>query len=261
MLTYTKKDVTKIRLASMLASEVLEMIEPYIKPTIATGEIDALCFKYITNILKATPACLGYYGFPKSICVSINEVVCHGIPKYNHIVKEGDIVNIDVAVLKEGFYGDTSKMFYAGEAAANSKELCIVVQESLYLAIRSIKPGIRLRTIGKDIQAYVEDKNYSVVKEYCGHGIGSKFHEEPQIPHYNTYDNGVLLKEDMAFTIEPMINAGESYTYVEKDGWSVKTKDHSLSAQYEHTILVTKDGCEIMSLRAEEPLSKHIHNL
>ncbi|PHN16293.1 type I methionyl aminopeptidase [Candidatus Tremblaya phenacola] len=263
MLSYSKaqKEVTKIRLASSLAADVLEMVTSYIKPSITTGELDAFCFMYITTIQKAIPASLGYYGFPKSICVSINEVVCHGIPKYNHIIKEGDIANIDVAVLKEGYYGDSSKMFYVGEAIYIYKELCIVTQECLYLAIRSIKPGIRLRTIGKTIQSYVEHKGYSVVKDFCGHGIGRKLHEDPHIPHYNTPDNGLILKEGMVFTIEPMVNAGERYVLVEEDGWSVKTKDHSLSAQYEHTILVTKDGCEIMSLRTEEPLSIYIHSI
>lgn len=247
------EEIKKMRIVGRLAAEVLEMIEQYIVPGITTAELDCLCHNYIVNEQKAISACLGYQGFPKSVCISINEVVCHGIPS-NQILKDGDIVNIDVSIIKNNYYSDTSKMFFVGKPNFLAKNLCFVAKNSLYLAIKIIKPGTKLNTIGHKIQKYVEKKNFSVVRKYCGHGIGKKFHEQPYILHYNTSDNGIFLKEGMTFTIEPMINAGTKDTIVMKDGWTVKTKDNNLSAQYEHTIAVTKDGCEVLTLRKDEKI-------
>lgn len=246
------KEIEKMRINGCLAAEVLEMIEKYITPGINTEELDFICYNYITNKQKAIPACLGYQGFPKSICISINDTVCHGIPSKKEILKNGDIVNIDVSLVKDGFYSDTSKMFIVGKSKKIARNLCNVAKKSLYLAIKIIKPGIKLRKIGYTIQKYVEKNNFSVVREYCGHGIGKKFHENPQILHYDSYDYGIIIQPGMIFTIEPMINEGHHDIFMMKDGWTVKTKDGSLSAQYEHTILVTKKGCDILTLRKEE---------
>ncbi|WP_367680369.1 type I methionyl aminopeptidase [Candidatus Fukatsuia anoeciicola] len=254
----TPKDINNMRAAGRLAAEVLEIIESYIKPGISTGKLDRLCHHHITYYQQAIPACLGYQGFPKSVCISVNEVVCHGIPNDDKILKDGDIVNIDVTVIKNGFHGDTSKVFFVGKPSILGQYLCHITQESLYLAIRLVKPGIRLGTLGKAIQKFVEAKKFSVVREYCGHGIGRGFHEPPQVLHYDTDDNGVILEPGMAFTIEPMVNAGGSHIYNMSDGWTVKTKDHSLSAQYEHTLVVTDNGCEIMTWRKDESISSNI---
>ncbi len=256
----SQNEIKKIRLASKLASKVLEMIECYIKPGISTGDLDKICYEYIIFKQKAIPASLGYQGFPKSICTSVNEVVCHGIPDFNKKLKNGDIINIDISILKDGFYADTSKMFLVGNTKIIGQRLCKITKNCLNLAIKIIKPGIRLKLIGKTIQNFVESENFSVVREYCGHGIGKKFHEDPPILHFNTDDGGVILKEGMIFTIEPMINAGSKNISIMKDGWTVKTKDHCLSAQYEHTILVTSDGCEIMTLRSDDNLPRIIHH-
>ncbi|CUX95971.1 Methionine aminopeptidase [Candidatus Mikella endobia] len=254
-------DIAQMRIAGRLAAEVLEIIKPYIKIGVSTGELDSLCHQYITKTQHAISASLGYHGFPKSVCISVNEVVCHGIPCYKKKLKTGDILNIDVAVIKNGFYGDTSKMFMVGKPTIIGKRLCQITKESLYLAISMVRPGIRLRTLGKAIQQFVESKNFSVVREYCGHGIGKNFHEYPQVLHYDADDGGVVLKPGMVFTIEPMVNAGDYRIHTMKDGWTVKTKDRSLSAQYEHTVVVTEDGCEILTLNTDDTLPKIIHHL
>ncbi|MFG6076518.1 type I methionyl aminopeptidase [Erwinia sp. OPT-41] len=251
----TPEEIAKMRVAGRLAAEVLEMIEEHVKPGVSTGELDRLCHDYIVNTQQAVSASLGYHGFPKSVCISVNEVVCHGIPSDDKILKDGDIVNIDVTVIKDEYHGDTSKMYIVGKPTIQGERLCRVTQESLYLALRMVKPGIRLRTIGREIQKFVEAQDFSVVREYCGHGIGKGFHEEPQVLHYDADDGGVVLQAGMAFTIEPMVNAGDYRIRSMKDGWTVKTKDRSLSAQYEHTIVVTETGCEIMTLRKDDTIS------
>ncbi|MDR0806134.1 MAG: type I methionyl aminopeptidase [Enterobacteriaceae bacterium] len=250
----TPEDIEKMRVAGRLAAEVLEMIEPYVKPGVTTAELDRICDDYIVNTQHAVSACLNYHGFPKSVCISVNEVVCHGIPSDEKKLKDGDIVNIDVTVIKDGFHGDTSKMYFVGKPTILGERLCRVTQESLYLALRMIKPGIRLRTLGKAIQQYVEAQGFSVVREYCGHGIGEGFHEEPQVLHYDADDGGVVLQKGMTFTVEPMVNAGDYRIRSMKDGWTVKTKDRSLSAQYEHMIAVTDTGCEILTLRKDDTI-------
>lgn len=250
----TPEEIEKMRVAGRLAAEVLEMIEEHVKPGVSTGELDRICHDHITNKQQAISACLGYHGFPKSVCISINEVVCHGIPTDERILKDGDIVNIDVTVIKDDYHGDTSKMFIVGKPTILGERLCRVTQESLYLALKMVKPGIRLRTLGREIQKFVEAQDFSVVREYCGHGIGKGFHEEPQVLHYDADDGGVVLQAGMAFTIEPMVNAGDYRIRSMKDGWTVKTKDRSLSAQYEHTIVVTENGCEIMTLRKDDTI-------
>lgn len=198
-----------MRVAGRTAAEVLEMIEPYVKPGVSTGELDRICNDYIVNEQKAISACLGYHGYPKSVCISVNEVVCHGIPDDGKLLKDGDIVNIDVTVIKDDFHGDTSKMFIVGKPTILGERLCRITQESLYTALRMVKPGINLRTIGAAIQKFVEAEGFSVVREYCGHGIGRGFHEEPQVLHYDSPETNVVLKPGMTFTIEPMVNAGK----------------------------------------------------
>ncbi len=258
----TQAEIDKIRIACQLSAEVLLMIEPFVKEGVTTGELDKICHDYIIEKQKGIPACLGYHGFPKSVCISINEVVCHGIPSDSKKLKKGDIVNIDVTVIKDGYFGDNSKMYFVGEPSIKDKRLCEVTQESMYRAIEIVKPGIRLREIGRVIQQYAEAAGFSVVREYCGHGVGSEFHCEPQVLHYLGDDGGVVLQEGMVFTIEPMINAGRKETRLMKDGWTVKTKDRSHSAQYEHQIVVTKTGCEILTYREEEKdrISNIIHH-
>lgn len=253
-------EISKMRIAGKLAANVLEIIKSHVKPGISTGEIDDLCNGYIRK-QKAISASLGYLGFPKSVCISINDVVCHGIPNYKEKLKYGDILNIDVAIFKDGFYSDTSKMFIVGSTSLLGQKLCKLTKESLYLAINQVKPGVRLRNIGKTIQEFIEKENFSVVRDYCGHGIGRKLHEDPYVLHYDAYDEGIILKPGMTFTIEPMINAGSSKVKLMQDGWTVKTKDNSLSAQYEHTILVTQTGCEIMTMRSNEVLPKYLKNV
>ncbi|KAF0740326.1 type I methionyl aminopeptidase [Buchnera aphidicola (Aphis craccivora)] len=247
-----ESEIEKIRISGKLAAKVLEMIEEYVQPDISTEELNNICHDFI-NQNNAIPACLGYHGFPKSVCISVNDVVCHGIPSKNQILKIGDIVNIDVTVIKDNYYADTSKMFFVGKTNILSKRLCKVTQESLYAALNIIKSGIPLFKIGETIENYVENHGFSVVKEYCGHGIGSSFHEEPHVLHYKN-NNKLILKEGMIFTIEPMVNAGKSEVKCMKDGWTVKTKDHSLSAQYEHTILVTNYGCDILTWHKQDKI-------
>ncbi|WWO95897.1 MAG: type I methionyl aminopeptidase [Candidatus Dasytiphilus stammeri] len=253
-----KKEIAKIRIASMLAAEVLDIIKPYVIPGMTTGQLDKICHTHIVQKQHAFSACLGYRGFPKSICVSVNDVVCHGIPNNKQVLKTGDIVNIDVTVLKNNYHGDTSTMFIVGQTSETGKKLCEVTKKSLYLALQLVKPGIRLQILGKKIQKYVESQNFSIVREYCGHGIGKNFHEDPQILHYDAEDNGIILQPGMTFTIEPMVNAGEANIHLMKDGWTVKTNDGSLSAQYEHTVVVTEQGCEILTWRKDDQIPRII---
>ncbi len=256
----TPEEVEKMRGAGRLAAKVLEMIAPHVKPGVSTGELDRICHDYITNKQHAISACLGYHGFPKSVCISVNEVVCHGIPSDERLLKDGDIINIDVTVIKDEYHGDTSKMFIVGKSTIQGERLCHITKKSLYLALRLVKPGIRLRELGRAIQKYVEFHDFSVVREYCGHGIGKSFHEEPQVLHYDADDGGVVLQAGMTFTIEPMVNAGDYRIRTMKDGWTVKTKDRSLSAQYEHTIVVTDNGCEILTLRSDDTIDAVLVN-
>ena len=249
----TGEGIEKMRTAGRLAAEVLEMIEPYVQPGISTGELDAICHNYIVKEQQAIPAPLNYHGFPKSICTSINQVVCHGIPSDKKFLKRGDIVNIDITVIKDGYYGDTSKMFFIGKVPEHAKRLVKITQECLYKGIEMVRPGAALGDIGHVIQQHAESNYYSVVREYCGHGIGAEFHQEPQVLHYGRPNTGMTLKEGMTFTIEPMINAGKHATRLKSDGWTVETRDGRLSAQWEHTLLVTASGCEILTARAEEP--------
>jgi len=246
------EDIAKMRIAGRLAAEVLEMIEPYVKPGVSTGELDRICHDYIVNVQKAVPAPLNYHGFPKSICTSINHVICHGIPSDDKILKKGDIVNIDITVIKDGYHGDTSKMFFIGEPTPANERLVRVTQECLYIGIDLVKPGARLGDIGHAIQQHAESNHYSVVREYCGHGISQVFHEDPQVLHYGRPGTGLELQAGMIFTIEPMINLGTRFNKLMKDGWTVVTKDRKPSAQWEHTILVTDTGVEILTLRSEE---------
>ncbi|MFV0276603.1 MAG: type I methionyl aminopeptidase [Parahaliea sp.] len=248
-------DIERMRVAGRLAAEVLEMIEPKVEPGITTGELDRLCHDYITQVQGAIPACLGYHGFPRSICTSINEVVCHGIPSDGKKLKSGDIVNIDVTVIKDGFHGDTSIMVLVGEVPDHARRLVRITQECLYKALEIVRPGTTLGDIGHVIQQHAEKNYYSVVREYCGHGIGQIFHEDPQVLHYGRKGDGLVLEPGMTFTIEPMINAGRRHTRLnQKDGWTVTTKDGRLSAQWEHTIGVTENGCEIFTRRSNETL-------
>jgi len=248
----TPDDIAKMRIAGRLAAEVLEMIEPHVVPGVTTEELDQICHDYIVNEQKAIPAPLNYNGFPKSICTSVNQVICHGIPSDDKILKKGDIINIDVTVIKDGYHGDTSKMFMVGEVQPALDRLIRVTQESLYLAIDMVKPGVQLGDIGHAIQTYAESNHYSVVREYCGHGIGKVFHEDPQILHYGKPGTGMAIQEGMIFTIEPMINLGSRHNKLLKDGWTVVTKDRKASAQWEHTLLVTADGVEVLTKRKEE---------
>jgi len=241
----SKADIEKMRIAGKLASEVLEMIGQYVKPGVSTEELDQICHDYIVKEQNAIPAPLNYKGFPKSICTSVNHQVCHGIPSDDKILRESDIINIDVTVIKEGFHGDTSKMYYAGKPSILAERLCKVTQECMYQAISIVKPGLHIGDIGAVIQKHAYDNNFSVVKDYCGHGIGKNFHESPQILHYGIKNTGMRLEEGMTFTIEPMINSGKYKTKLLNDGWTVVTQDHSLSAQWEHTILVTSNGYEV----------------
>ncbi len=245
-------EITKMRIAGKLASDVLMMIKEHVKPGITTGELDNICHNYIVDVQSAVPAPLNYKGFPKSICTSVNHQICHGIPSDTKKLKNGDIINIDVTVIKDGYHGDTSRMFHVGETSIQSKRLCEVTRQSMIEGIKVVKPGATTGDIGAAIQEYAESKNYSVVREYCGHGIGKNFHESPQILHYGKRNTGYKLEEGMIFTVEPMINVGSHKTKTLSDGWTVVTQDHELSAQYEHTVLVTRNGFDILTLRPEE---------
>ncbi|OEY67025.1 type I methionyl aminopeptidase [Marinobacter sp. X15-166B] len=248
----TPEEIEKMRVAGRLAAEVLEMIGDYVKPGVSTEELDRICHDYIVNVQNAIPAPLNYKGFPKSICTSVNHVVCHGIPSEKKILKHGDIINIDVTVIKDEYHGDTSKMFIVGKPKPGTERLIRVTQECLYLGMDLVKPGARLGDIGHVIQQHAEKHRFSVVRDYCGHGIGKVFHEEPQVMHYGTPGTGLELREGMTFTIEPMINQGKYHTTLMRDGWTVVTRDRKLSAQWEHTLVVTADGFEAFTKRSEE---------
>jgi methionyl aminopeptidase len=237
-----------------LAAEVLDYITPYVRAGISTGEIDRLCHAYMTDVQNTVPAPLnyappGYRPFPKSICTSVNHVVCHGIPGEKKL-KNGDVLNIDVTVIYDGFHGDSSRMYYVGEPPIQARRLCEITFECMWLGIESVRPGAYLGDIGHAIQTHAEKSGYSVVREFCGHGIGRRFHEEPQVLHYGRARTGVRLLAGMTFTIEPMINAGRAEVRQLADGWTVVTKDHSLSAQWEHTVLVTEAGYEVLTVSA-----------
>ncbi len=249
----TPEEIELMRTAGRLAAEVLEMIEPHVIPGVSTGELDRICHDYIVYVQQAIPAPLNYNGFPKSICTSPNYVICHGIPSDTQLLKQGDIVNIDITVIKDGFHGDTSKMFLVGEVPPLAEILVYISQDCLYKAMDMVRPGTSHGDIGNIIQQYAESNHYSVVREYCGHGIGRIFHEEPQVLHYGTPKTGLVIEEGMTFTIEPMINAGARHTKLSrKDGWTVTTRDRRLSAQWEHTLAVTADGCDVLTRRKEE---------
>ncbi|WP_106478956.1 type I methionyl aminopeptidase [Phytohalomonas tamaricis] len=252
----TPEDIEKLRIAGRLAANVLEMIGPHVKAGVSTGELDRLCHDYIVNEQGAIPASLNYHGFPKSICTSINHVVCHGIPDFNKKLKKGDIINIDLAVIKDGYYGDTSKMFVIGETIQGER-LSRVTQECLYEAMKIMRPGTMLSDIGRVIQHHAQAHGYSVVRDFCGHGLGKNYHEEPQVLHYDGYDKktDAELLEGMCLTVEPMINTGDYRTKVLRDGWTAVTRDRGLSAQWEHTLIITATGIEVTTARAEEDLS------
>ncbi|MYC59756.1 MAG: type I methionyl aminopeptidase [Gammaproteobacteria bacterium] len=246
-------EIDKMRVAGRLAAEVLEMIGEHVQPGVSTGELDRICHRHIVDKQGAIPAPLNYKGFPKSICTSVNHVVCHGIPSDGKILKSGDIINIDITVIKDGYHGDTSKMFLVGKAKEHARRLVRVTHECLFKGIEAARPGNRLGDIGHVIQQHGEANHYGIVREYCGHGIGRGFHEDPQVLHYGAPGTGVELRPGMTFTIEPMLNAGSRHTRLSsKDGWTVTTRDRRLSAQWEHTIAILDDGCEVLTLRDEE---------
>lgn len=247
----TNEEIEKMRVAGRLAAEVLEMIGEHVQAGVTTQTLNDICHDYIVNEQKAIPAPLNYKGFPRSICTSVNHVVCHGIPNEKRL-KKGDIINIDITVIKDGYHGDTSKMFFVDEPSIQAKRLVQTTRDCMVKAIKLIKPGVRLGDLGFAIQQLAESKHYSVVREYCGHGIGKVFHEEPQVLHYGKPDTGLELTPGMTFTVEPMINVGKRFTKLMNDNWTVVTKDRKLSAQWEHTILVTEDGFEVLTRRAEE---------
>ena len=247
-----------MRVAGRLASEVLDFITSHVKPGVTTGKIDELCHDYMVNVQGTIPAPLnyappGHRPYPKSVCTSVNHQVCHGIPG-DKLLKHGDVINIDVTVIKDGYHGDTSRMFYIGEPSIQAKRLCESTYESMWRGIGKVKPGATLGDIGHAIQSFAEGQGFSIVREFCGHGIGKKFHEDPQILHYGKAGSGMTLKAGMIFTVEPMINAGKKDIRMLGDGWTVVTADHSLSAQWEHTVLVTEDGFEVLTQSAGTPL-------
>jgi len=247
----TPEEIEKMRVAGRLAAEVLDMIAPQVRAGVSTDELNRICHEYIVEEQQAIPAPLNYRGFPKSICTSVNHQVCHGIPGDKRL-KKGDIINIDITVIKDGYHGDTSRMFFVGTASQLAKRVTRVAYDSMWLGIELVRPGTRLGDIGHAIQSYAESSNCSVVREYCGHGIGKNFHEDPQVLHYGKPGTGLELQAGMIFTIEPMINAGKRETKLLGDQWTVITKDRSLSAQWEHTILVTDDGHEVLTLSPTE---------
>ena len=241
------EQIEQMRVAGRLAAEVLEMIGPHVKAGVTTEELDQRCYDHIVGVQKAIPANVGYRGFPKTVCTSVNNVICHGIPSHAKTLKDGDIVNIDVTVIKDGWHGDTSRMYYVGEPSVLAKRLCTVTFEAMMKGIQVVRPGATLGDIGHAIQQHVEAERFSVVREYCGHGIGTIYHEDPQVLHYGHRGVGLRLEKGMTFTVEPMVNAGKPQTRLLPDGWTVVTRDHSLSAQWEHTIAVTDDGFEILT--------------
>ncbi|WP_083385702.1 type I methionyl aminopeptidase [Methylomonas sp. LWB] len=244
-------EIAKMRVAGKLAAEVLEMIAPHVVAGVTTEALDKICHDYIVDVQHAVPAPLNYRGFPKSICTSVNHQICHGIPSEKKL-KNGDIVNVDITVIKDGYHGDTSKMFCIGDVSPHAKRLVDVTRECLMLGIAEVRPGKHFGDIGHSIQKHAEAHRYSVVREFCGHGIGKQFHEEPHVMHFGKQGEGAMFEPGMIFTIEPMINLGKRHMKILGDGWTAVTKDHSLSAQWEHTILVTETGHEILTLRQEE---------
>ena len=246
--------IDKMKTAGKLAADVLVMLDEHVKTGVSTGVPDDIAHQYILAH-GAIPAPLNYNGFPKSICTSINHVVCHGIPDHERLLKEGDIINIDITVIKDGYYGDTSKMWIVGQGSVMAQRLCQVAQKALYAGMKVVKNGAHLGDIGAAIQAVVEPERFSIVREFCGHGIGQTFHAEPQVLHYGKAGTGIELKTGMAFTIEPMINQGVWQTKIMKDGWTAITKDRKLSAQWEHTLIVTDNGCLVTTARPDEDLS------
>ncbi|UZR30656.1 type I methionyl aminopeptidase [Methylococcus mesophilus] len=249
------EEVEGMRVACRLAAEVLDMVAPYVKAGITTEELDRICHDFIVDEQHAVPAPLNYKGFPKSICTSVNHVICHGIPGPKKL-KNGDIVNVDITVIKDGFHGDTSKMFLVGQVKPYARQLVEVTREAMYLGIREVRPGAALNRIGAAIERHAGQHNYSVVREFCGHGIGREFHEEPQVLHYFEPKLDIRLEAGMIFTIEPMINQGKRHVQMLSDGWTAVTKDHKLSAQWEHTVLVTPTGYEVLTLRQEEDFGR-----
>ena len=247
----TPEEQDKMRVAGRLAADVLDMIGEHVRPGITTDELDSICHQYITEVQGAIPAPLNYRGFPKSVCTSVNHVVCHGIPGERRL-KSGDALNIDVTVIKDGFHGDTSRMFFVGKPGVQAQRLSQVAFDGMWLGIRELAPGKRLGDVGAVIQKHVEKNRFSVVREYCGHGIGRAFHEDPQVLHYGEPNTGLELKAGMTITVEPMVNAGKRHVRLLPDGWTVVTKDHSLSAQWEHTVLITDSGFEVLTLGAAE---------
>ena len=254
----TPEEIEKMRVSGRLGSEVLDYITPFVKAGISTGELDRLCHRYMVDVQGCIPAPLdyappGYVPYPKSICTSVNHQVCHGVPNDKVILKKGDIVNLDITVIKDGYHGDTSRMFSVGETSIRAKRLCQITYECMWLGIAQVRPGGHLGDIGAAIQKHAESNGFSVVREFCGHGIGAKFHEEPQVLHYGKAGTGVELKPGMIFTIEPMINAGKAAISELPDGWTIVTRDRSLSAQWEHMVLVTETGVEVLTLSAGSP--------
>jgi methionyl aminopeptidase len=251
------EEIEKMRVAGRLAAEVLDFIAPHVRPGIATGELDRLCHDYMVNVQGTTPAPLdyappGYDPFPGSICTSVNHVVCHGVPG-DRKLKSGDIVNLDITVIKDGYHGDTSRMFFAGAPSVQARRLCEITYECMWRGITAVRPGAQLGDIGYAIQSFAEHNGYSIVREFCGHGIGIRFHEEPQVLHYGRPQTGLVLQPGMTFTIEPMVNAGRADIRQLADGWTIVTKDHSLSAQWEHTVLVTPAGFEVLTVSRGTP--------
>jgi methionyl aminopeptidase len=243
----TPDDIEKMRVAGRLAAEVLQVVAPHVRPGVTTAELDRICHDHIVNVQQAVPANVGYRGFPATVCTSVNNVICHGIPSPAKVLRDGDILNIDVTVIKDGWHGDTSRMYYVGEPSVMARRLVEVTREAMFRGIRTVRPGATLGDIGHAIQQYAESERFSVVREYCGHGIGRVYHEEPQVLHYGRAGEGMVLQQGMTFTIEPMINEGRRHTRLLPDGWTVVTKDRKLSAQWEHTVAVTGDGVEILT--------------
>ncbi|WP_207003034.1 type I methionyl aminopeptidase [Trinickia mobilis] len=247
-LTYkTPADIEKLRISGRLAADVLAMIGEHMRAGVTTEQLDAICNDYIVDTLKAIPANVGYLGFPKTVCASVNHVVCHGIPNRNEVLRDGDIVNLDVAVIKDGYFGDTSRMYCVGEPSPVARHLVDTTYEAMVAGIRQVRPGATLGDVGHAIQRVAQREGYSIVRDYCGHGIGKVYHEDPQVLHYGQPGQGLKLKPGMVFTIEPMVNAGRAGTAVLRDGWTVVTKDRSLSAQWEHMVAVTGDGFELLT--------------
>lgn len=243
----TEQDIENLRISGRLAAQVLEMIADYIKPGVSTEYLDDICNDYIVNTLQVIPANVGYHGFTKTTCTSVNEVVCHGIPSPAKILQDGDIINIDVAIIKDGYFGDSSRMYLVGDVHPDAKKLVETTYKAMYAGIQAVKPGATLGDIGYAIQSVAQAQGYSIVREYCGHGIGKVYHEQPNILHYGQPGQGMVLQKGMVFTIEPMVNAGHAQVKELSDGWTVITKDKSLSAQWEHMVAVTETGYELLT--------------